>query len=266
MEDKKIKENRRAKFLAKMGNKNKPKKEIKEIKEPNIAPPSETEINSQPQPISPANPNSQQPNTQTTKLPSLNSIMNNSNNSNPDLNKFINNLNSFSKMINTTLKSNNKDNSFGNNNNQCQSTCQNSPKINYNEVLEKMNQFDYMINFQSILKKILIIILTILHCLNYQPLNNSFIFKYTFIVLEMSSLLFNKYYNDQKKSLTRGTQNNNMAGQPPDQMEKLSQFIKNNLDMFNYVFFIFNLIRDIIADISIIIIINIMFFLINNEN
>jgi hypothetical protein len=264
MEDKKIKENRRAKFLAKMGNKNKPKKDIKE---PNIAPPSKTEINSQPQPISPANPNSQQPNTQTTKLPSLNSIMNNSNNSNPDLNKFINNLNSFSKMINTTLKSNNQDNSFGNNNNnQSQSTYQNSPKINYNEVLEKMSQFDYMINFQSILKKILIIILTILHCLNYQPLNNSFIFKYTFIVLEMSSLLFNKYYNDQKKSLTMGTQNNNMTGQPPDQMENISQFIKNNFDIFNYVFFIFNLIRDIIADISIIIIINIVFFLINNEN
>ena len=193
--------------------------------------------------------------------------MNNSNNDNPDLNKFINNLNSFSKMINTTLKGNNQDNSFGNNNNnQSQSTYQNSPQINYNEVLEKMSQFDYMINFQSILKKILIIILTILHCFNYQPLNNSFIFKYTFIVLEMSSLLFNKYYNDQKKSLTRGTQNNNMAGQPPDQMEKISQFIKNNFDIFNYVFFIFNLIRDIIADISIIIIINIVFFLINNEN
>jgi hypothetical protein len=261
MEAQKIKDNRRAKFLAKMENKNKPKKEKKE---PNIASPSETE-KTQPQPISPANPNSQQPNTQTDKLPSLNSIMNNSNNSNPDLNKFINNLNSFSKMINTTLKNNNQDNSFGNNN-QSQSTNQNSPKINYNEVLEKMNQFDYMINFQSILKKILIIILTILHCLNYQPLNNSFIFKYTFIVLEMSSLLFNKYYNDQKKSLTRGTQNNNMAGQPPDQIENISQFIKNNFDIFNYVFFVFNLIRDIIADISIIIIINIVFFLINNEN
>ena len=263
MEAQKIKDNRRAKFLAKMENKNKPKKEKKE---PNIASPSETE-KTQPQPISPANPNSQQPNTQTDKLPSLNSIMNNSNNSNPDLNKFINNLNSFSKMINTTLKSNNQDNSFGNNNNnQSQSTYQNSPKINYNEVLEKMSQFDYMINFQSILKKILIIILTILHCLNYQPLNNSFIFKYTFIVLEMSSLLFNKYYNDQKKSLTMGTQNNNMTGQPPDQMENISQFIKNNFDIFNYVFFIFNLIRDIIADISIIIIINIVFFLINNES
>ena len=261
MEDQKKRDNRKAKFLAKMENKNKPKKEKKE---PNIASPSETE-KTQPQPISPANPNSQQSNTQINKLPSLNNILNNGNNDNPDLNKFINNLNSFSKMINTTLKSNNQDNSFGNNN-QSQSTYQNSPKINYNEVLEKMSQFDYMINFQSILKKILIIILTILHCLNYQPLNNSFIFKYTFIVLEMSSLLFNKYYNDQKKSLTRGVQNNNMAGQPPDQMENISQFIKNNFNIFNYVFFIFNLIRDIIADISIIIIINIMLFLINNEN
>ena len=242
MESQKIKENRRAKFLAKMENKNKTKKEKKET-------PSEPSSQPVPQP----NPISQP------KLPNLNEIINNTNTNtnNPNLNTFINNLNSVSKMINSTLKSNTNDN-IPNNDNQ--------PKINYNEVLEKMNQFDYMINFQSILKKILIIILTILHCLNYQPLNNSFIFKYTFIVLEMSSLLFNKYYNDQKKILTRGVQNNNMAGQPPDQMEKLSQFIKNNFDIFNYVFFIFNLIRDIIADISIIIIINIVFFLINNDN
>ena len=244
MESQKIKENRRAKFLAKMENKNKTKKEKKET-------PSEPSS----QPIPQPNPISQP------KLPNLNEIINNANTNtntnNPNLNTFITNLNSVSKMINSTLKSNTNDNTPNNDN---------QPKINYNEVLEKMNQFDYMINFQSILKKILIIILTILHCLNYQPLNNSFIFKYTFIVLEMSSLLFNKYYNDQKKSLTRGVQNNNMAGQPPDQMEKLSQFIKNNFDVFNYVFFIFNLIRDIIADISIIIIINIVFFLINNDN
>jgi hypothetical protein len=250
MESQQIKDNRKAKFLAKMGNKNKTKKEKKETP---------SEQSSQPKPQ--ANPIPQQ------KLPNLNQIINNSNTNtnNPNLNTFISNLNSVSKMINSTLKSNTQVNT-PQNDNQFQSTYQSAPKINYNEVLEKMSQFDYMINFQSILKKILIIILTILHCLNYQPLNNSFIFKYTFIVLEMSSLLFNKYYNDQKKSLTMGTQNNNMTGQPPDQMENISQSIKNNFDIFNYVFFIFNLIRDIIADISIIIIINIMFFLINNEN
>jgi hypothetical protein len=250
MESQQIKDNRKAKFLAKMGNKNKTKKEKKETP---------SEQSSQPKPQ--ANPIPQQ------KLPNLNQIINNSNTNtnNPNLNTFINNLNSVSKLINSTLKSNTQVNT-PQNDNQFQSTYQSAPKINYNEVLEKMSQFDYMINFQSILKKILIIILTILHCLNYQPLNNSFIFKYTFIVLEMSSLLFNKYYNDQKKSLTMGTQNNNMTGQPPDQMENISQFIKNNFDIFNYVFFVFNLIRDIIADISIIIIINIVFFLINNEN
>jgi hypothetical protein len=250
MESQQIKDNRKAKFLAKMGNKNKTKKEKKETP---------SEQSSQPKPQ--ANPIPQQ------KLPNLNQIINNSNTNtnNPNLNTFISNLNSVSKLINSTLKSNTQVNT-PQNDNQFQSTYQSAPKINYNEVLEKMSQFDYMINFQSILKKILIIILTILHCLNYQPLNNSFIFKYTFIVLEMSSLLFNKYYNDQKKSLTMGTQNNNMTGQPPDQMENISQFIKNNFDIFNYVFFIFNLIRDIIADISIIIIINIVFFLINNES
>ena len=233
MESKETKENRRAKFLAKMENKNKAKKEKKEII---IKPPSEQNAWS----ISQINSIPQKQSTQPNILPNLSNIINNSNNNNnnndksnnPDLTKFINNLNSFSKMINANLKGNKQEKTF-NNDNQFQ------PKINYNEVLEKMNQFDYMINFQSILKKILVIILTILHCLNYQPLNDSFIFKYTFIVLEMSSLLFNKYYNDQKKSLTRNIQNNNMAGQPPDQMEKISQFIKYNFGIFNYVFFIF---------------------------
>lgn len=250
METKQIKENRRAKFLAKMESKNKTKKEKKE---PNIKPPSGPNT----QPIPQVNPIPQQ------QLPNLNNIINNNNNistnTNPDLSKFINNLNSFSKMINTTLKGNSQDNTAVDKT-QFQPNYQNAPKINYNEILEKTNQFDYMINFQSILKKILIIILTILHCLNYQPLNNSFIFKYTFIVLEMSSLLFNKYYNDQKNNLIRNIQNNNMVGQPPAQTDLFS------FGIFNYVFFIFNLIRDIIADISIIIIINIIFFLIKNED
>ncbi len=256
MESHKIKEDRRAKFLAKMQNKNKSKKDKKET---DIKPPSEQK----PQPIPQVNPIPQQP------LPNLNNILNNNNsnnnsnssnnNTNPDLSKFINNLNSFSKMINTTLKGNSQDNTAADKT-QFQPNYQNTPKINYNEILEKTNQFDYMINFQSILKKILIIILTILHCLNYQPLNNSFIFKYTFIVLEMSSLLFNKYYNDQKNNLIKNIQNNNMVGQPPAQTDLFS------FGIFNYVFFIFNLIRDIIADISIIIIINIMFFLIKNED
>ena len=126
-----------------------------------------------------------------------------------------------------------------------------------------MNQFDYMINFQIILKKIFIIILTILHCLDYPPLNNSFIFKYTLIVLEMSSLLFNKYYNEQKKNLNK---KNNINEEPSGQIEIIVEFLKSQFTIFNQFFYVIKFIIDMIIDFSILFIINVLFFIISNED
>ena len=184
-----------------------------------------------------------------------NNIDNVSNNNDQNFNSFFQN------------QQNNSLNNSPNNNYQFQYN-QNEPKINFSILLEKLNQLDYMINFQSILKKIFIIILSILHLFNYSPLNNCFIFKYTLFVLEMSSLLFNKYYNEQKKSLTKNNlkQNNNSTlDQPSELIEIITIFFKK-LIYFNQFFYIFKFLVDIIIDFSILFIINVLFFLINNED
>ena len=274
MESQKIKENRKAKFLAKMENKNKVNK--KETKKKDSTP-SNTNPSSANNPISqkPDLPINQPTNSsfeQVNKNP--NNIITNNIKNNPNLNTFINNINSFNKMINQNFEDNQKknilndnlNNNNNNNNSQTPSNNKGSPKINFNELLEKINQLDYMINFQNILKKILIIILSILHCLNFSSLENSFILKYTLVALEISSLFFNKYYNDQKKIIKNSIVKNNKDGQSIHQIEKISQFVMDNFGIFNLVFIIYNFIMDIFADISILFIINIVFFLMNTND
>lgn len=261
MESQKIKDNRRTKFLSKMENK---KKTIKKQSQ-NSSP--FNNIYSMPQ-ISPFS--------QGQNIHTINTNFNYINNQN--LNNLNNNIDLLHNLTNQNINNirannylnNNLNNNFGNNyiNNNFQSYYRKRPKINYNQLLEKIEQFDYMINFQSILKKIIIIILTILHCLKYTPLQKIFIFKYTLIVLEISSLLFNKYYYDQKKYLTENVlnqKNNNISVQPPDQKDSISQLLMDNLGIFNKAIVFYNFIKDIIADIFILFIINVTFFLINNE-
>ena len=278
MENQKIKENRKAKFLAKMESKNKVNK--KETKKKDSTP-SNTNPSSANNPISqkPDLPINQPTNSsfeQVNKNP--NNIITNNIKNNPNLNTFINNINSFNKMINQNFEDNqkknilndnlinNNNNNNNNNNSQTPSNNKDSPKNNFNELLEKINQLDYMINFQNILKKILIIILSILHCLNFSSLENSFILKYTLVALEISSLFFNKYYNDQKKIIKNSIVKNNKDGQSIHQIEKISQFVMDNFGIFNLVFIIYNFIMDIFADISILFIINIVFFLMNTND
>ena len=245
MESNEIKENRRAKFLSKMNF------------------------------INNFNQNNYNPNTNNNliyhqqNIPGIQSINNFYNNqyqyhnpgNNINNNSGYHNFNSFNTYQQNNVLNNSPNNyQFKYNNNE--------NKINFTILLDKMNQFDYMINFQIILKKIFIIILTILHCLDYPPLNNSFIFKYTLIVLEMSSLLFNKYYNEQKKNLTKNNlkqNNNNMFEQPSELIEVITIIFKN-LRYFNQFFYIFKFIVDIIIDFSILFIINVLFFIINNED
>ena len=186
----------------------------------------------------------------------------NNNNADNESNNNYQNFNSFFQHQQNNVLNNNPNNNF-----QFQYN-QNEPKINFSILLEKLNQLDYMINFQSILKKIFIIILTVLHLLNYSPLNNCFIFKYTLFVLEMSSLLFNKYYNEQKKNLTKNNlkqNNNNMFEQPSELIEVITIIFKN-LRYFNQFFYLFKFLVDIIIDFSILLIINVFFFIMNNED
>ena len=268
MESQKIKDNRKAKFLAKLERKNKTNKK-ETIKKTQLD--NNTNINQSPSQNNILPPQQNMQTNQPTNIPTyqanqnvINNTINTNNNLNDfNLNNMINNFNSLKNILNPNLNNNQQNNLF--NNNEFMSNNKNTQKINYNEILEKYNQYDYMINFQSFLKKTLVIILSIIHCLKYPPLNESFVLKYTLVVLEISSLLFNKYYNDQKKQLT-SNYDSNMSGQPPDQIEKISEFLMNNFGFFNQAFLIANTIKDIFDDIAIMFIINIIFFLLNSNN
>jgi len=240
MESNEIKENRRAKFLSKMNF-------INNFNQNNYNPNTNNNLIYHPQ-----------------NIPGIQSINNFYNNqyqyhnpgNNINNNSGYHNFNSFNTYQQNNVLNNSPNNyQFKYNNNE--------NKINFTILLDKMNQFDYMINFQIILKKIFIIILTILHCLDYPPLNNSFIFKYTLIVLEMSSLLFNKYYNEQKKNLNK---KNNINEEPSGQIEIIVEFLKSQFTIFNQFFYVIKFIIDMIIDFSILFIINVLFFIISNED
>ena len=253
MENKTIKDIRRTKFLEKMKNKNNENREKSFFD-------NSTQINEL----------YSQSNVHKNTL--INQEYQNSTNdlNNPN-NNFMNNFSPYN------IFSNQKNNNYENNNHsnrnflkkvEINSNYQNETKINFNELLEKISQFDYMINFQSILKKILLIILTIMHYLNYSPLENSFIFKYTLVVLEMSSLLFNKYYNDQKKIITdiAFNRNNNTVPQQTGQFQKIFQIVENNFKYFGHFFMILKFIKDLIIDLCIVFLINIILFLKNSQD
>ena len=253
MENKTIKDIRRTKFLEKMKNKNNENREKSFFD-------NSTQINEL----------YSQSNVHKNTL--INQEYQNSINdlNNPN-NNFMNNFSPYN------IFSNQKNNNYENNNHsnrnflkkvEINSNYQNETKINFNELLEKISQFDYMINFQSILKKILLIILTIMHYLNYSPLENSFIFKYTLVVLEMSSLLCNKYYNDQKKIITdiAFNRNNNTVPQQTGQFQKIFQIVENNFKYFGHFFMILKFIKDLIIDLCIVFLINIILFLKNSQD
>ena len=240
MESNEIKENRRAKFLSKMNF-------INNFNQNNYNTNTNNNLIYHPQNI----PGNQSINNFYNNQYQYHNPGNNINN-----NSGYHNFNSFNTYQQNNVLNNSPNNyQFKYNNNE--------NKINFTILLDKMNQFDYMINFQIILKKIFIIILTILHCLDYPPLNNSFIFKYTLIVLEMSSLLFNKYYNEQKKNLNK---KNNINEEPSGQIEIIVEFLKSQFTIFNQFFYVIKFIIDMIIDFSILFIINVLFFIISNED
>ena len=118
-----------------------------------------------------------------------------------------------------------------------------------------------MINFQNIIKRILIIILSIIHCINDSPLNNIFVFKCTFIVLELSSVFFNKYYYSKKVELRKKMMNTNQNVGKQNQIEIIIQALLNNFGFFSHFFVFYKAIKDLFYDISILIIINIIYLI-----
>ena len=276
MESQKIKENRRAKFLAKMEKQNKlNKKDTAKKPKLNSEPVSQPKDNSSSQEQNNQSKTDQSPPISKENQNELKTEINDNNN----IKNFIENINAFNKVLNEKnitqekhndlTQNNNKSNDIKNNeNNKFENNYQNE-KINFEEILSKMNQMDYMIGIQNIFKKILIIILAILHCLNYAPLDNFNNIKYSLIILEITSLFFNKYYSDQKKNLTKNHFNPNIndinKGKPNNRLEKISLFLMENFGAFNNIFMFLKSLKDIMCDISILFLINIGFFLLNKK-
>ena len=225
MENQKIKEDRRRKFLEKMEKNKKNKKNNNDDKISN----QQTQNNTTPQN------QAQSQNIMNNLFPGINHDL-----SNNFMNQ-IKNENFFNNSIN---------------NNQGQK------QINFKNIMEETDKYDYMINFQNVIKRILIIILAIIHCLDYTPLNDIFVFKCTFIVLELSSVFFNKYYYTKKAELRQKMTNTNQNEGQKNQIEIVIQSLLNNFGFFSHFFVIIKAIKDIFNDISILLFVNIIYFII----
>ena len=238
MENQKIKEDRRRKFLEKMESRNKANKVNKKQSNNNNTNNFSTSI--------PQNKiDNQQPN--------KNNI-NNINNQSPFFNIASNpNINN----INQNQAKDLLNNIFNN---------QNKKEIDFKNIIEQTDKYDYMINFQNILKKIFIIILSIIHCLNYPPLNNIFVFKYTFVILELSSVFFNKYYYSKKADLRKMIVDPNKDNEYQNQVTKIIQSILNNFGFVSQIFIYFKAIKDVFSDICILVIINSIYFIIKAKD
>ena len=225
MENQKIKEDRRRKFLEKMEKNKKNKKNNNDDKISN----QQTQNNTTPQN------QAQSQNIMNNLFPGINHDL-----SNNFMNQ-IKNENFFNNSIN---------------NNQGQK------QINFKNIMEETDKYDYMINFQNVIKRILIIILAIIHCLDYTPLNDIFVFKCTFIVLELSSVFFNKYYYTKKAELRQKMTNTNQNEGQKNQIEIVIQSLLNNFGFFSHFFVIIKAIKDIFNDIFILLFVNIIYFII----
>ena len=231
MESQKIKEDRRSKFLKKMEMKNKANK-----KESN-----------------------------NNKLKQTNKIDNIPQDKNLDNH---NQTSFYNKKSNLNEKNLNQNNEILNQNLQKELLNNNQSKkeIDFKSIIEQQNKYDYMMNFQNIIKKILIIILSIIHCINYPPLDNEFVFKYTFIILELSSFFFNRYYYSKKADLRKKMINSNIDNDRQNQIEKLIQTLLNNFGFLSQIFVFFKAFKDVISDISILISINVIYFIIKSKD
>ena len=184
--------------------------------------------------------------------------------------KNSNNINN--NIYNHIYDDTNTDHSIFNNNKLNEET---STKINYIDTLTQANKYKYIIDIFNLIKKIIIIILTLCHCLYFFNLDNSNKFLYSLLFIEISSLLINKYYNIKTKNLIKDNKIIDNYNDNKDEHDKHSGFnylvdilyrlIKQSGKLI-YIFSFFSFLIDILVDFSIIFFINIIFFIINEKD
>ena len=149
-----------------------------------------------------------------------------------------------------------------------------STKINYVDTLKKANKYKYIINIINLIKKLILIILTIIHCKKYFELDDVSKFKYTILIIELSSLLINKLLN---KKITNLIKNNKIMDNKDNNNKNESDFILNYfVDILyrlmkksgplNYIISFLFFVKDVFGDFWIIFLTNIIFFILTEED
>lgn len=204
---------------------------------------------------------------ETKKKPSKNKIISESENKNK------------SKLYEEDKNSDNDNNNIDNHNNNNihydnNNNNKTSKKINYFDNFNKINNYEYIKNICDLLKKIFVIILTLFHCFKYFSLDDSTKLKYSLIILEISSVLVNKFLRRRMKKFIKNvdyeiikiSDNKSENDFGLNRLIKFLEKIIKPIIPYRYIFEIFGFIMDILTDIAILFITNVIFFIINEDD
>ena len=145
-------------------------------------------------------------------------------------------------------------------------------KIDYNGILKKINKYELIELIINIMKKMIIIILTIFHCLNIYSSDNIQRFEYSFIILEISSLVINILFKNKKKNQYKSyvkILDDKSINKNELFFNQIMLYLKISfvhLTFLEYIFQLFSIFMDVLVDIAIIFIVNFCLFIINEED
>ena len=167
----------------------------------------------------------------------------------------------------------NINNNINNNSNDFIKGEQTEKKLDYNQLFKKVNKNEFIKTILNIIKKVLIIVLSIFHYLNYYNLDNIKNFKYTLLIIEITSLLLDLFLSQIIKIKVSKAINkldeeykNKKYDLPFEQTFKLLKHSSIDFTFLNYIFKFFNVLMEIFVDIAIIFVIHFIFFIIYEED
>ena len=164
-------------------------------------------------------------------------------------------------------------NNIINNNIDNYSDKNNINKIDYDILYKKIIKNEYLRNLLKMMKKILIAILSMFHCYNIYNLDDTVKFKYTLLIIEISSLFIDIILKNIVKRKVKNNFSNNVDDESKIKYDvPLNKYLKIinkylvDLSFLDRIFEIFNAFMDILVDIAIIFMVNFIFFIIHEQN
>ena len=250
MESKEIKELRKKKYLEKMKKQNIQNKEYKENKYNNENKNNNIQLINDLTPIYQSNSSLKKNNQEFNEGETITNINNNIIKNNDDNNNIENNI---------------RNNEINKNNN-----------VDYDLLNKKINKFEYYRNLLNFIKKICIIILSLLHCFSMYNFDDKKMFKNTLFIIEITALFIDIILNNiikRKVKNTFNTYNDDNSNEdskdndlPINNYFKLLDKYTVNLTFLDYIFRVYNYILDFIYDIAIFFTVNFIFFIFHEED